>query len=347
MQQNYIKKIFSKRGKVVFIFVLFLVISIVVYGLWFVYQLFGVKGNTTEFTIEGGWGVNEISMRLHEEGVVNSKFVFETYLYLRELEGQIKAGTYKIPSVNLMTLAEFLTKGTPFTGVRVTLIEGWTLEQMAGELDKHGFDTAENFLKLVNKPKTNGFTEEIFPILYAKPDTVDLEGYLFPDTYFFPADATSEQIISTMLTNLTLKLNEQIIRDTDARDLTFHDVLTMASIIEKEVRTPEDKRLVSGLLWKRIDEGIPLQVDSTVNYVTGGSKPAVSINETKIDSKFNTYLYKGLPPGPISNPGFSSIMAAIYPEDSPYYFYLSKPSGETVFSVTGVEHNAAKQKYLK
>ena len=121
----------------------------------------------------------------------------------------------------------------------------------------------------------------------------------------------------------------------------------MASLIEKEVKTPEDKKIVSGILWKRLENSIPLQVDATISYITGKKGDSVSIEETKIDSPYNTYKYKGLPLGPISNPGLESIIASIYPENSDYWYYLSTPEGKTIFSKTLEEHNIAKAKYLK
>jgi len=122
----------------------------------------------------------------------------------------------------------------------------------------------------------------------------------------------------------------------------------MASMIEKEVQTPEDKKMVSGILWKRITEGMPLQVDATVNYITGKHDKGVQIKDTVIDSPYNTYKYYGLPKGPISNPGMDSIQAAIYPQKSVYWYYLSATkTGETIFSKTLEEHNLAISKYLK
>ena len=121
----------------------------------------------------------------------------------------------------------------------------------------------------------------------------------------------------------------------------------MASIIEKEVRTSEDKKLVSGILWKRWGIGMPLQADATVVYASGKKNGYVTFEDLKIQSPYNTYLHIGLPVGPISNPGLESIVAAIYPQSSDFWYYLSKPSGETVFSKTLAEHNNAKIKYLK
>jgi UPF0755 protein len=122
------------------------------------------------------------------------------------------------------------------------------------------------------------------------------------------------------------------------------EIITMASMLEKEVRSLEDKKIVSGILWKRMEVGMPLQLDATINYITVKSNPGVAVKYTKIDSTYNTYKYVGLPKGPISNPGMNSIIAAINPKDSPYWFYLS--DGRTIFSKTFEDHCTNKAKYL-
>ncbi len=317
-------------------------------ALWFGWQLMGVRGSSVdEFVIESGQGVNQVSNNLYKAGALRSQLVFETYLWMRDWEGDLIAGTYEIPSGNIVQLANILRVGPKAEEHRVTLIEGWTLKDMARELGKRGIADEDRFMEIVTKPKANGFSSDTVPILYSKPDSVDLEGYLFPDTYRFLKKVSEEEIVEALMKTLTLRISEQMAKDIDARGLTMHEILTMASIIEKEVPTDKDRRMVSGVLWNRIEKGMPLQVDSTINYITGNNDPAVSIDATKIDNPFNTYKYKGLPPGPISNPGLSAIMAAIYPEETDYMFYLSKPSGETVFSKTFEEHVVAKNKYLK
>ena len=131
------------------------------------------------------------------------------------------------------------------------------------------------------------------------------------------------------------------------QEKTIFEIITMASLLEKEVKAFEDKKLVSGILWKRLENKMPLQVDATITYITGKKSSKVSLDETKIDSPYNTYKYKGLPPGPISNPGLESIVAAIYPKKLDYLYYLSTPEGETIFSKTFEEHKRAKEQYFK
>lgn len=334
--------------RTIFIFIIVGFIGIVLAGIWLAWNLTVVKGKAVEeFIVEQGESVNQVSKRLYDAGVIKSKLAFETYLYLRGWEPKIKAGRYNFPSATVLEISNLLARGVPDKGIKITLIEGWTLRDMAEEFEKKGFFPADEFLEKVQRPKANGFTADKYPVLYSKPDTVDLEGYLFPDTYIFKKDVTVNEVVETMLNNLLKKITPQMAADMDRQGRTLHEILTMASILEKEVRDIKDKKIVSGILWKRIEIDIPLQVDATVNYITGGRKPSVTIDETKIDNPFNTYMYKGLPPGPISNPGLESILAAIYPEESDYLFYLTPPDGQVVYSKTFEEHVRNKNKYLE
>ena len=192
-----------------------------------------------------------------------------------------------------------------------------------------------------------------FDFLKDKPKTISLEGYLFPDTYQIAYGTPIEEAVRIMLQNFDTKLNQglknEILKPTvpTQQKKTIFEIITMASLIEKEVKTKEDKELISGILWKRLKNKMPLQVDATVSYITGEKTMEVSKEETQIDSPYNTYKYRGLPLGPISNPGIESIEAAIYPKSSQYWYYLSTPDGETIFSKTLEKHNIAKAKYLK
>ncbi|MEK7149015.1 MAG: endolytic transglycosylase MltG, partial [Patescibacteria group bacterium] len=180
-----------------------------------------------------------------------------------------------------------------------------------------------------------------------------LEGYLFPDTYRLYKDASADDVIRKMLGNFDRKLTKDMRNEIILQRKTIYEIVTIASLIEKEVKSPEDKVLVSGILWKRLQLKIALQVDASIIYIktngrsqlNGGEK--VLYEDLKIDSPYNTYKYRGLPPGPISNPGLESIEAAIYPKQSPYLFYISTPDGKTIYSKTLEEHNTAVAKYLR
>jgi UPF0755 protein len=167
-----------------------------------------------------------------------------------------------------------------------------------------------------------------------------LEGYLFPDTYRFYAGTPAETVVRKMLDTYEAKI-------ASLKNQPDHADLTLASLVESEVKTDADRAKVADILKRRLAAGMPLQLDSTVNYATGKSSPAVSSNDLAVNSPYNTYKYKGLPPGPIANPGMSSISAALAPTPNPYWYFLTAPDGTVIYSQTLVEHNAAKAKYLK
>jgi UPF0755 protein len=192
-----------------------------------------------------------------------------------------------------------------------------------------------------------GYTvREIEEKLKIKLPGENLEGYLFPDTYYFPLDVSGEEVVRIMHENFEKKIAPYL-KEIEKSGKSLKDIIIMASLIEKEVKTKEEKELVSGILWKRLKAGIPLQVDATITYITGKKTTKIPLEDLKIDSPYNTYKYKGLPPAPICNPGLESILAALYPKESDYWYYLSKPDGKTLFFKDYEEFIVAKAKYLK
>ena len=228
--------------------------------------------------------------------------------------------------------------------VALVVPEGWTARQIAGRMDELGIFSRNDFMTIVNSGQHPVLTK--FDFFKDKPIKAGLEGYLFPDTYRIFKDASAEKVMIKMLENFGRKFTPELREETRRQKKTTSDIVTMASLIEKEVVSDEDRVIVSGILWKRLHMGIPLQVDATIVYITGKKTTKVSLEDIKIDSPYNTYKYRGLPAGPISNPGLSAIRAAIYPKDSPYLYYLSTPDGRTIFSKTLEEHNEAKARYL-
>src|SRR3989338_4741098 len=264
--------------------------------------------------IEKVTGLAEISGKLKKEGFVRSKYAFALYARAFNKSKKIKYGKYLFNEpVSVFALTGRLAKGEfGFKPIKVTVTEGMTVKDIS-EL----FGGFENF----NKEE---FLEK----------TASLEGYLFPDTYLFLPGAETQQIIDTMTDNFKKKAGD-----------IGKDIVIVASLIEKEVPDSGDRKIVSGILWKRLELGMALQVDAVFPYITGKRK--VLLDDLKIDSLYNTYLYKGLPPGPISNPGLDAIDAARNPQESPYLYYLSGNDGKTHFAKTFAEHLRNKEKYLK
>ncbi len=263
-------------------------------------------------------------------------------------------GNYKLSSS--MNVVEIIEKIVDGGEDRLTIIEGWNLRNIAEFLEREGFGEKEEFYRFAGKPPsyvdgkvTTQKPGEIKDLDFFgdKPRDIPLEGYLFPDTYSVSPGTSMEEIVRSFLLNFEKRITPEMRERMEERGLSLFETITIASLIEKEVISPEDKRLVSGIIERRLEIDMNLQIDATITYLTGRRSVQVSVAETKIDSPYNTYMYKGLPKGPISNPGEESIMAVLYPEESDYLYYLSKPSGETVFSKTHEEHVRAKNNYLR
>jgi len=308
------------------------------------------------FEIKKGESIFEIAKHLEEEGFIKNRYLFVGLAVLRGKERQLKAAKYILsPSMTPQEILDILSKGKAPV-VKITIPEGWSLKEIAQYLEDKNLCQKEEFFEIVgwpgvdyskekNLPQAQDFSNE-FPFLKDKPKNVSLEGYLFPDTYFVKRTATCQEIVKMFLENFSKKLTPDLQEEIKKQKKTIFEIVTMASLLEKEVKTKEDKEIVAGILWKRQKAGIPLQVDATISYITGRKTTKITFEELQIDSPYNTYKYLGLPLGPISNPGIESILAAIYPKQSNYWYYLSTPEGETIFSKTLFQHNKNKAKYL-
>ena len=345
--------------KIIFLFLLIiLIISFFLYSLASIYlPKHSFPGQEKIIDIEKGKGSKEIATLLKKEGVIRSEIFFLFYASLRGQIRQLQSGSYAFnTSMNIPQIIERLVKGD-IIKEKITIIEGWNLRDVGFYLENLGMFQAEELWELVGFPGVNYLKVNDLPLpkdfsakynfLADKPKEAPLEGYLFPDTYEVVKGETLDIIVSKMLGNFGSKLKEEMREEIKRQGKSIFEIVTMASLLEKEVKTPEDKKIISGILWKRLEVGMPLQVDATISYITGKRTTKILIEETQIDSPYNTYKKRGLPLGPISNPGIDSISAAIYPQKSDYWYYLSTPEGETIFSKTLNGHNSAKVKYLK
>jgi len=299
------------------------------------------------FSVKRGENVFQIGKRLEEEGFIKDRFFFNLYVLAKGAQKNLQAGEYLLgPHLSVKEIAQLIISGR-VAKVKITIPEGWRAEEIGDYLERKGIiSQAQDFYGKESPLWQKDFSEE-FDFLKDKPKALSLEGYLFPDTYYLTPGMIPEEIIRMMLKNFDTKLTQELREEIKRQGKTIFEIVTMASLLEKEVKTKEEKELVAGILWKRLKVGMPLQVDATITYITRKKTTKISIEETKIDSPYNTYKYPGLPLGPISNPGLESIMATIYPKESEFWYYLSTPEGETIFSKTLEEHNIAKAKYLK
>ena len=317
---------------------------------------------TKTVKIPQGLGSRKIGALLKNEGVVNSKWIFVLYVTLKGESSSLKPGSYAIENLSVSDIAEKLVSGGN-NEITIVIPEGWNVYDIGQYLEEKKLFSKERFfqatktLQSTYKKTVNNETpqnQEIIPsALLDKSAQVGFEGYLFPDTYRVFDDSTPDKMVLKMLQNFDAKLTMELRGEISRQKKTIFQIVTMASLIEKEVTSDNDRALVSGILWKRIAEEMLLQVDASVAYIkkayqrNTAKQRVVSIQDTKIESPYNTYIYKGLPIGPISNPGLSAIKAAIFPQASPYVYYLSTPDGKTIYSRTLEEHNKAKAKYLK
>lgn len=296
------------------------------------------------FSVEKGDSLFEIGEKLERENLIKSKFFFDFYVLFKRKERNLKAGTYILsPTMSVSEIAQKIINGET-AKVKITFPEGLTKKEIEKRLSE----------KLKRKISLNFLIKDFkseFEFLKNAPDNASLEGFLFPDTYYFDFSATEKEIVEKFLKNFDKKLTKDLRQEIEAQGKKIFEILIMASLIEKEVyntkECPDCKNLVSGILWKRLKSGMLLQVDATITYITGKKTTKISIEETQIDSPYNTYKYLGLPPGPICNPGLESILAALYPKESDYWYYLSTLSGQVIFSKSLLEHNLAKVKYLR
>ena len=288
--------------------------------------------------IPKGSSAYAIAGQLSEKGLIKSPFFFKLYLRWEDLAGKLQAGRFVLrENDNLIAIARTLSEGKGQEAA-VTLLEGWTARQIGEALEAEGLTTADKFVDCVKTchPKSD-----------VLPADKSAEGFLYPDTYFVDPSAYSDaSFVSRLVNTLESKLTAEDLMAITQSKHSLYEVITMASIVEREERNDDERPTVAGILWKRFDNGIGLGADATILYALGRTKGGLTYDELQTDSPYNTRKYRGLPPTAISNPHISSIRAAIYPKESPYMYYLHGSDGQVHYGKTLEEHNENKRKYL-
>jgi UPF0755 protein len=299
-------------------------------------------------TIPSGLNSNEISKILKEKKIIKSVLFFDFLISVLNAEKNIKAGDYVFdsPLSAFEAINKVIDGDFNIQNKKILVKEGATVKEIGKMLEKNGFFPAKEFWDNAGPKFIPKELISLSELLKSKPAEAGLEGYLFPDTYFVPQNISPRGIIEIMIKNMDKKITEEIRKDALKSERSFFEIITMASILEKEAITLEDKKIIAGILWKRLDKGMPLQVDATLQYVTGRNTFELTQDDLNLDSLYNTYKYKGLPLGPIANPGLDSIKAAVYPESSPYWYYLSDKNYNIYYSKNFEEHKIKKIKYL-
>lgn len=308
----------------------------------------GSINKTGEFTIEPGMPSRQVWGELKTQGFTATTLPWKYYSWRQQAAGKIQAGTYELSAGEKIkdVVRRFIAGDSISDEMSITFPEGFTLQQIAQRLAAKGIGTVEQFVALASDPEK--FAGQ-FPFLVDLPAGRTLEGYLFPDTYRVVASDTPEDIIRRMLAAFDEKVM-RVILPADAvvqSGRSLDQIVTMASILEREVQSDDDMAQVAGVLWKRFDAGSGLDADATIRYAVDKQKDPLTVQDLAIDSPYNTRKYRGLPPGPISSPGLRALNAALHPQASDYYYYLTASDGHTVFAKTLSEHNANKAKYLR
>lgn len=303
-----------------------------------------------DFSITQGESIVSVSESLANAHLIQNRTSFVIYGVLsgRFRTLQARTFTFEQPLTSREILYALTVPITVPAEVQMTFLEGWTVKQMAAALSEGKFEQYEGDFGADFLAVQESFDVSSYPLLQSKPKNLGLEGYLFPDTYRFFQTAQPAEVVKIMLDNFSSKFTPEMLAEMEKQKKSVHQIVTLASILEREVQTPEDKKKVADLFYRRMKVGMPLQADSTINYITGKNDPAVSVWDIEVDSPYNTYKKRGLPPGPIANPGSDSIMAAIYPEKNDSWFFLTRlDTGEVLYSVTFEEHLEKQAKYLK
>lgn len=317
------------------------------------------EGKPQAFTISKGESSEQIASDLDRAGLIKSALAFRIVTALDGLSSGLQAGTYQLSAQDdLRAIARTLAGGSiDENELNVVLPEGLSNRELASVLAKKfgsannttnsGAGSSELEADFLDVFRGNDLTSVDFSFLGDRPSKATLEGYLFPDTYRFFKTATATEVRNKLLKTFDQKVPSDFRARSATIGRSFYDVLIMASILEKELTKPSDRRLAADLFWRRLDAGMALQSDATVNYVTGKSALQPSLDDTKVASPYNTYQNVGLPPGPIANPGRDAIEAALNPTPNEFWYYLTDPGGAAHFAKTYAEHVANKTKYLQ
>ena len=304
-------------------------------------------GTSVAVNIQQGESITDIAKELQASGLVANDTVFIGFVKLKGQGTTFQPGVHVIPAGSSMDdiVTELDTPVTP-KEVRITLPEGRRIEEDQTLAIVAGVTDAQSFAQLAQHPDSSLLS---YSFLADKPPDAGLEGYLFPDTYQLPPSPKSADLIQRMLDNFDKRLTPDIRAQISGRKQTIFNTLIIASIVEREAKVPEERPLIAGAYWNRLDAGMGLFADPTVQYAVGKSGnwwPQLSTNDLKANSPYNTYTHQGLPPGPIADPGLASIQAAAQPQGDYLYFVAKNDgSGSHAFAKTLAEHNANRAKY--
>lgn len=320
----------------------FVAVVLISFIIWFALALRPVEKDSTEimtFQLNSGTSVSDVSTKLQDKGLIRSSAAFNVYVTITGKRQELQAGTYDLsPSLSTNEVATIMSDGRVATNLLV-IPEGSTILKIRALADSKGVNLQDFDASLV--------AQYDYDFLKARPQGATLEGYLFPDSYELIKPVRTKVVVDQMLQNFAKKISQtDYVKRYAGQGMTLHQAVTLASIVEREVKSDEDRAMVAQLYLNRLKMGMPLQADPTALYaqeITG--KPTNRV-DTTINSTYNTYVVKGLPPGPIGNPGLSALKAVAYPKQNVYLYFISGKDGKTYFAKTYEEHQRNIEKYL-
>ena len=321
------------------------IVLLILLAVGYVYIQIGPYNKNSEkdilVEIPNGATLTKVSSILEENKLIKNKVLFKVVSKFKEDNNGVKAGKYLLSQkYSNSEILDILISGKTYNdGIKVTIPEGSTYKEVIKYLTNKKIGKAEVYEELINNPKE--FYDK-YKFLDEK-DITTLEGFLYPDTYYFEKDMSEKDVISAMLKRFSEVYTPELKEKQKKMGLTLQQVINMASIIEKEAVKDVDRPKIAGVFYNRLEIGMPLQSDATIQYIFDERKHIVSYSDLKIDSPYNSYLNKGLPPTPIANPGIKSIEAALEPEDNDYLYFVATVDGGNNYSKTYDEH----LKYVK
>lgn len=290
-------------------------------------------------SVKDGMSASEINDELVERGILDNKFAFWWQVKVSGKAGDFKAGMYAMhPRMDASEVLQQLVDGKTAV-VKFTIPEGFDVKQIAERLSSQGLVNKQAFLDAAKKYQPYDYVTPDKNVRYA------CEGFLFPDTYELHQEPTPEDILKMMSEDFDNRLTPAMRQRAKEEGLSVYSLITLASLVEKEAMYPEDRPIIAQVFFKRLQLGMPLQSDATLQYLMDTPKENVTIKDTKIQSPYNSYQNAGLPPGPIANPGMASIQAVLYPADTDYLYFVADHDGHNHYSSTYDEHQALVAQY--
>lgn len=317
--------------------IIVLIFSTIYYHNQTSFTLDDTNPKTISFNVEKGESIGSIAKTLEELNLIKSAQFFETYTQLHKYDRKIMAGNFLLnTSMNVQEIAQTLTQKPDQAEISFTILEGVRIRDIDADLSKIDLIQPGQFIEA-----TKNFNYQDFPFIKQNNLNLPLEGYIYPDTYFINSkNFHPDQLITKALNNFQTKTAHL---NLDPEEL--HQKLTMASIIENEVFGYQDRQIVAGIFYKRLENNWRLDADASLLYITDDR--SITQSDLQIDSPYNTRKNLGIPPGPISNPSIEAIEAALNPKESPYWFYLTTlDTGEVIYSKSNEEHNLNRAKHL-